>query len=746
MYCDEFESVYEAFYNLSAKPFRLSPDPQFFYPSAGHKRALSYLLYGLNQAEGFVVITGAPGTGKTTLAHKLLSQIDAQSVVVVNLASTQIEAEDLLRLVAASFKLRSEHVSKASLLKDIESFLLGCARERKRCLLVVDEAQNLPARSIEELRMLSNFQVGNKALMQVFLLGQEQFRVMLDSSHFEQLRQRVIADYHLHPLDAEETRRYIEARLQHVGWQNDPAFDAGAYAMIFQYTGGLPRRINMFCDRLLLFGYLEGLHTLTYENVCGVIAELHNEILPRNSNVVFTPPERPAERIATVESRTTGPVAVRTAPTIATVQAVPATPKLAETQQSPLPPAPVSPPSLPPWEPVMTETTSALSTRELMDENSGPAMADFLLTPSLRPSPARWFSAGRGKSNAVEAADQQGWNTADQRPRAWSNMTASLASTEARWLLIITGAGVVLLIFAFLLYPLIQEALQQLESPHVENGGPFMGDTTEPPAGLIQQISDPSENILTEKRILASSSSADPENVTVDTLDELPRDSNNPVAMPESENNLPVPIIAGNTAATPAVDPPTKTSVPEQKNPAKTKPDASVGQRSTSSTLTQPPPVAKSAAVLPEATNTPATTTPTLAPLAQIDAGTSSNVISPRELALLVLKFTRYYQEGNLPQFLGLFDPQVRTEDSTSIDAIHNDYSDLFKQTALREILFGDIQWENSGRLAQGMGLFEVRISAAPGEPLRSLKGDITFHLEKKGSNIVIVGFYHTLR
>ena len=734
--------MYEAFYNLTAKPFRLSPDPQFFYPSAGHKRALSYLLYGLNQGEGFVVITGAPGTGKTTLAHKLLLQIDPESVVVVNLASTQIEAEDLLRLVASSFKLRSEHVSKASLLKDIESFLLGCARDRKRCLLVVDEAQNLPARSIEELRMLSNFQVGNKALMQVFLLGQEQFRVMLDSSHFEQLRQRVIADYHLHPLDAEETKRYIEARLQHVGWQNDPSFDAGAYAMIFQYTCGLPRRINMFCDRLLLFGYLEGLHTLTHENVCGVIAELHNEVLPRNSNVVFTPSERPTNRIAAVESHTTVPVAAHTAPPD---MPPPLTLGLANIQQSPIPAAPVSLPLIPSEEQVVTEVASAPATQAAMGENSGPAMADFLLTPSSRSSPSRWFSARRGKTDAVETANELGFNTLDEPPRAWSNMTASLASIETRWLLIISGVGMVLLIFAFLLYPLIQEALQPLESPQAENGQPMPG-TTESPTGLIQQISDPSENVLTETRILVTPPLADSENVSVDTtLDELPRDNNGDIATPEEENPSPGTMVAGNTKTTDTVDPPSvlpSKTVVEKKSPAKTQPDISVRQRTTPSKLS---PAAKSAAVaLPEETTTPATAA--AIPPAKIDTDTSSNVISPRELALLVLKFTRYYQEGNLPQFLGLFDPQVRTEDSNSIDAIRNDYSDLFKQTALREILFGDIQWENTGRLAQGMGLFEVRISATPGESPRSLKGEITFHAEKRGNNIVIVGLYHTLR
>ncbi len=721
MHSNEPESVYESFYKFSDKPFRLSPDPQFFYPSAGHKRALSYLLYGLNQGEGFVVITGAPGTGKTTLAHKLLLQVDPQSVVVAHLASTQIEAEDLLRLVAASFKLRSENVSKASLLKDIESFLLARARERKRCLLVVDEAQNLPPRSIEELRMLSNFQVGNKALMQVFLLGQEQFRVMLNSADFEQLRQRVIADYHLHPLDAEETRRYVEARLQHVGWQNDPQFDAGAHAMIFEYTGGLPRRINMFCDRLLLFGYLEGLHALTHATVCSVITELHNEILPRSNNIVFTPAEPSVEPVAPTETRVSDATDRPTSPP----PPLPAAPRTAqpamegkgaEPTKSNTPPAAATQRQAPPAEPTPAETPNAAAVRNIFATNPlrearDPAMADFLLAePEPRLNP-------RG----------------DPR-RALSNAMLSLAGAESRWLLMILGACVLLLMLTFLFYPSLQDALQRMQPPQVESRAPLSTEITGSSAGLAQQITDPSENVLTEKRILASPSPAISENVITDKPERLLHTSNEPVATPALEKKFPAVSVADDKAPQ-AVSPSQKTPALEQRSPV----------QSTPGTM----PVAKSAAAAasPDATSTPATTAPipASASIAPIETGAPVNAISQRELALLVVKFTRYYEEGNLPLFLSLFDPQVRTEDSNSVDAIQNDYSDLFKKTALRKIHFGEIHWENAGRLAQGTGAFEVQISPAEGEPARALLGEITFHIEKKNSAIVITALYHTL-
>ena len=275
--------MYQAFYNLTGKPFRLSPDPAFFFPSRGHKRALAYLRYGLNQDEGFVVITGAPGTGKTTLAKILLQEMDS-SVVVAHLTTTQLEADDMLRMVAASFGLRYEGLDKAGLLKSLEHFLLARSRERKRALLVIDEAQNLPSRSLEELRMLSNLQVGDKALLQIFLLGQEQFRNMLDNPMLEQLRQRVIANYHLTPLAADECQRYVESRLHHVNWNNDPHFAEVAHELIHQFTDGIPRRINMLCDRILLFGCMEETHEVTGEVVSLVKKEMEEEVSGKSAD------------------------------------------------------------------------------------------------------------------------------------------------------------------------------------------------------------------------------------------------------------------------------------------------------------------------------------------------------------------------------------------------------------------------------------------------------------------------------
>lgn len=269
--------MYETYYKLSTRPFQLSPDPRFFFGSRGHKRAKAYLQYGLHQGEGFIIITGDVGTGKTTLVRTLFSELNHQNTVAAQLVTTQLEAEDMLRMVAASFGLAHETANKATLLKNLETFFMARAREGKRVLLIVDEAQNLPPRSLEELRMLSNFQVAGRPLLQCFLLGQEEFRRTLATDGLEQLRQRVIAAYHLTPLSPDETKAYIEHRLRLVGWDNDPSFTDTAHEAIHKFTGGTPRRINTLCDRLLLYGSLEELHEITEEAVNTVTEELLEE-------------------------------------------------------------------------------------------------------------------------------------------------------------------------------------------------------------------------------------------------------------------------------------------------------------------------------------------------------------------------------------------------------------------------------------------------------------------------------------
>lgn len=272
--------MYETFFKLRAKPFQLNPDPAFFFGSKGHRRAMAYLEYGLHQHEGFIVVTGEVGAGKTTLVRSLLQHLDPQRIIAANLVSTQVDESEILRMVAAAFGVPSRGLDKPGLLLALETYFVSLAAAGKRALLIVDEAQNLSRDAVEELRMLSNFQLEDHALLQSFLIGQPEFRDIMQSAQMQQLRQRVIASYHLGPMASDETRAYVEHRLGHVGWEGDPSFDDDAFAAIHEYSGGVPRRINGLCDRALLGAYLGERHRIGGEDVRELIAELDEEFAP----------------------------------------------------------------------------------------------------------------------------------------------------------------------------------------------------------------------------------------------------------------------------------------------------------------------------------------------------------------------------------------------------------------------------------------------------------------------------------
>jgi general secretion pathway protein A len=266
--------MYEQFYGLQGRPFQLTPDPHYYFESATHRKALSYLGYGLAQGEGFIVITGDIGAGKTTLVGHLMQTIDPLRLTAVKIVSTQVEGDDMLRLAAQSFGLATEGFTKAATLQKIEGYLHGQARAGRRTLLIVDEAQNLAVSAIEELRMLSNFQLGGQSLLQIFLLGQPEFRDLLKSPDLEQLRQRVIATHHLEPMLPREVEPYVLHRLGIAGWAGDPAFTPAAFSALYAATGGVPRRLNALLSRVLLLGAIEHLHEIDADSVAAVVADM----------------------------------------------------------------------------------------------------------------------------------------------------------------------------------------------------------------------------------------------------------------------------------------------------------------------------------------------------------------------------------------------------------------------------------------------------------------------------------------
>ncbi len=313
--------MYESHFGFTGSPFQLNPDPSFYFDSRGHKNALAYLKFGAYQGEGFIVVTGEIGAGKTTLVRTLLEGLDQSTVAAAQVVSTQLESGDLLRAILSAFGVATSGESKAQLIATLEAFLTALAASGRRALLVVDEAQNLDRTAVEELRMLSNFQLGTHGLLQSFLVGQPELRAILQSKSMEQLRQRVIASCHLGPLDEGETRAYIEHRLRKVGWTVSPQFENEAFSQIYLWTGGIPRRINRLCNRLLLSAFLAEASSITAELVIQTAQELHAEI-GDPGDVLATIPAAPLPSVSASQAAVAPPGVGALSPSRSKVQVV----------------------------------------------------------------------------------------------------------------------------------------------------------------------------------------------------------------------------------------------------------------------------------------------------------------------------------------------------------------------------------------------------------------------------------------
>ncbi|MCR9180121.1 MAG: XrtA-associated ATPase [Erythrobacteraceae bacterium] len=267
--------MYDQYYGFSSRPFQLTPDPQFYFESVSHKKAMSYLGYGLSQGEGFIVITGEVGAGKSTLVAHLMERIDPAALTVAQVVTSALDDDELVHVVAQAFGLAVEGHDKAGALGAIERFLQDEARAGRRSLLVVDECQNLDLTALEELRMLSNFQLGSHPLLQSLLLGQPEFRrTLAHHQGLEQLRQRIIASHHLEALDENEVEDYVRHRLGHVGWSGHPALGEGLLEVLYRQTDGIPRRVNQVMNRLLLLGAIEERGELTQTMLGEVVTEM----------------------------------------------------------------------------------------------------------------------------------------------------------------------------------------------------------------------------------------------------------------------------------------------------------------------------------------------------------------------------------------------------------------------------------------------------------------------------------------
>jgi type II secretory pathway predicted ATPase ExeA len=266
--------MYLDFFKLREFPFRLTPDTEFLYMSSAHSRAKAYMDYTVWNRDGFVVITGEIGSGKTTLIQKLLSELD-DSVLVAKIFQTQLDEVEFLQAVLVEFGLNPFHAKKVELIDMLNTFLIEQFHADKQLVLIVDDAHNLSPKVLEEIRMLSGLETQKEKILHVILVGHPQLNEVIESPEMEQLLQRVRLRYHIKALSEEETRAYITHRLRVAGMMGERhLFSAETFPPIYKYTGGLPRLINTLCDTALVCAYADGQPTITGKVLNSAIEEL----------------------------------------------------------------------------------------------------------------------------------------------------------------------------------------------------------------------------------------------------------------------------------------------------------------------------------------------------------------------------------------------------------------------------------------------------------------------------------------
>jgi len=246
--------MYRKFYGLREKPFEITPDPRFLYLSENHKEALAYLTYAVRERKGFTVITGEVGTGKTTLVQTLLSRLDGNTRTAY-LFNPKLGSTDFLHYICEDLGIKGQKRSKGQYLASLHNFLMSCYARNENVVLIIDEAHTLDPKLLEEVRLLTNLETPKSKLLQVVLMGQPELNEILNCPQFRQLKQRISLRYHMQPLNKEETREYIKKRMRMAGTVDPDIFTPKAVKVIYKYSKGIPRLINIVCDNALLAGY-----------------------------------------------------------------------------------------------------------------------------------------------------------------------------------------------------------------------------------------------------------------------------------------------------------------------------------------------------------------------------------------------------------------------------------------------------------------------------------------------------------
>ena len=246
--------MYTKFYRLREKPFEITPDPRFLYLSENYREALAHLTYAVRERKGFTVITGEVGTGKTTLVHTLLSRLDGNTRTAY-LFNPKLGSTDFLHYICEDLGIKGQKRSKGQYLASLHNFLMACYTRNETVVLIIDEAHTLDPKLLEEVRLLTNLETPKSKLLQVVLMGQPELNEILNCPQFRQLKQRISLRYHMQPLNKEETREYIKKRMRMAGTVDPDIFTLKAVKVIYEYSKGIPRLINIVCDNALLAGY-----------------------------------------------------------------------------------------------------------------------------------------------------------------------------------------------------------------------------------------------------------------------------------------------------------------------------------------------------------------------------------------------------------------------------------------------------------------------------------------------------------
>jgi general secretion pathway protein A len=403
--------MYERFYQLRERPFALSPDPEYLYPSRVHQEALDYLRYGLESQAGFIVITGEIGSGKTTLLQTILRSLDSETTVA-RIVNTLLEPRELLETIMIDFGLDPAGRSKPVLLRDLSQYLVDQRLAGRPVLLVIDEAQNLSLGALEELRILSNLETEKSKLLQIVLVGQPNLRDKLAAPELEQLRQRITVSYHLGPLDADETGHYINHRLRRAALGTPMAFPRAATDLIHARSRGVPRIINVICDAALVFGYAEERRVFDGAMIAEVLGELETTgVLPAS-----VPAEERPRRVA--------PAAVATA-AVPGAAADPADASRVHQSREAEAARAVA----------LDRREEALRRRELEVAEQRRVLVEEVRLLRARPAPSRVEGPARKRVEGRQAADPARHPTARQAP------PAAVVPSNGRVRLHVAGAG-----------------------------------------------------------------------------------------------------------------------------------------------------------------------------------------------------------------------------------------------------------------------------------------------------------------